>query len=168
MTEPNILGLGLLYVGAVLFVNALYILGYASARDTAIINLFTGGLTFLNAAHFAFVLDSAFAAAQTLLFSFTYLWLFVVFWWEWDDMRALGWYCLFVATCAVPTAIITFPELPILGIIWMTWAYLWFVFFLFMGLELKIPKKTAWSTMGVALITWIYAYYILAISGVPV
>ncbi|PTD94378.1 AmiS/UreI transporter [archaeon SCG-AAA382B04] len=162
------LGLGLLYVGAVLFVNAIYILGYTSSRDAAVMNLFTGGLTFLNAIYFAFVGETAFAAAQTLLFSFTYLWVFVEFWWERESMRALGWYCLFVAICAAPTGILTFSSLPILGIIWETWAYLWFVFFLFMGLELDIPKETAYSTMGVALLTWAYAYYILAFSGTPI
>ncbi|OUJ18583.1 Acid-activated urea channel AmiS/UreI family [Methanonatronarchaeum thermophilum] len=170
MTDPNILGLGLLYVGAVLFVNALYILDYASPRDTAILNLFTGSLTFLNAIYLAFILESTFPAAQTLLFSFTYLWLFIVFWYEWTDMRALGWYCLFVAITAIPTGIYTYTidNLEILGIIWQTWAYLWFIFFLYMALELKIKKITAWSTMAIAIITGIYAYYTLAITGAPI
>jgi|ADurb_Met_01_Slu_FD_contig_31_726562_length_1689_multi_13_in_0_out_0_2 hypothetical protein len=170
MSDINLLGLGLLYVGAVLFVNALYIMGYATARDTAVINLFTGLLTFLNAAYFVFVLQSAFAAAQTLLFSFTYLWLFVVFWWQIEDNRALGFYCLFVAVTALPTAIYTYTVdgLAVLAVIWAVWAYLWFVFFLLMGKRLEVKKLAAWSTMAVAIITGVYAYYILTIPGAPI
>ncbi len=170
MSDPNLLGLGLLYVGAVLFVNALYIMGYATAKDTAVINLFAGALTFLNAAYFVFVMESAFAAAQTLLFSFTYLWLFVAFWWGIDDNRALGFYCLFVAVTAAPTAAYTFmvDKLAVLAVIWAVWAYLWFVFFLLMGLRLEIKKLAAWSTMAVAIITGVYAYYILTVPGAPI
>jgi len=170
MSDPNLLGLGLLYVGAVLFVNALYILGYASAKDTAVINLFAGSLTFLNAAYFVFVMESAFAAAQTLLFSFTYLWLFIVFWWGIEDNRALGFYCLFVAVTAIPTAVYTFmvDELAVLAVIWAVWAYLWFVFFLLMGVRMEIKKLAAWSTMAVAIITGVYAYYILTVPGAPI
>ena len=45
---------------------------------------------------------------------------------------------------------------------------LWLVFFLLMGKRLEVKKLAAWSTMAVAIITGVYAYYILTIPGAPI
>ena len=73
-----LLGLSLFYVGAVLILNGLWMLGRIGDREIAVINLFTGGLTLLVSLKLAFG-DGADAAsikgaALSLLFSFTYLW----------------------------------------------------------------------------------------------
>ncbi|MGH2408841.1 MAG: AmiS/UreI family transporter, partial [Chloroflexota bacterium] len=58
------------------------------------------------------------------------------------DGRALGWYCLFVTITAVPTGLIALkdagsdPWLLWLGIDWLAWAVLWFLFFLLLSVRL--------------------------------
>ena len=72
------LGLSLLYVGAVLFLNGLWLLGRIGDREIWVINVFSGGITLLVSLHLAFGtgadLASIKAAALTLLFTFTYFW----------------------------------------------------------------------------------------------
>ena len=69
------LGMVLLYVGAVLCLNGLWLLGRIGDNEIAVIDIFVGGLTLLVS-----VLPSARAkanikaAALTLLFTFTYIW----------------------------------------------------------------------------------------------
>ena len=102
-----LLGLSLFYVGAVLILNGLWMLGRIGDREIAVINLFTGGLTLLVCLRLALGADADAAsirgAAFSLLFSFTYLWV------AWNrltgaDGRGLGWFSLFVAATAVPAA----------------------------------------------------------------
>ena len=73
-----LLGLALLFVGAVLFLNGLWLMGHVDDREIAVINIFVGGLTLLVALFLAFGpgadLASVKAAALTLCFTFTYLW----------------------------------------------------------------------------------------------
>ena len=73
-----LLGLALFYVGAVLILNGLWMLGRIGDREIPVINLFAGGLSLLVALKLAFGegadLASVKAAALSLLFSFTYLW----------------------------------------------------------------------------------------------
>ena len=73
-----LLGLALLYVGAVLFLNGLWLMGHIQDREIAIINIFVGVLTIFVALSLAFGpgadAGSIKAAGLTLLFSFTYLW----------------------------------------------------------------------------------------------
>jgi cytochrome c biogenesis protein ResB len=73
------LGLGLLYVGAVLVLNGIWLLGYIQDREIWVMNFFAGGLVVLVALYSAFGLEepnqaSVLAAAQFLLFAFTYIW----------------------------------------------------------------------------------------------
>ena len=49
-----LLGLSLFYVGAVLILNGLWMLGRIGDREIAVINLFTGGLTLLVSLKLAF------------------------------------------------------------------------------------------------------------------
>ena len=105
-----LLGLALLYVGAVLFLNGLWLMGHIGDREIAIINIFVGALTVLIALSLAFGsgadAGSIKAAGLTLLFSFTYLW---VAYNRFNDVdgRGLGWFSLFVAITVVPVAIDT-------------------------------------------------------------
>ena len=73
-----LLGLVLLYVGAVLSLNGLWLMGRIADNEIAVINVFVGGLTLLVALFLALGpgadLGSVKAAGLTLLFSFTYLW----------------------------------------------------------------------------------------------
>ncbi len=158
------LGVALLYVGAVLFVNAMWLLNKTDAKGAGVLNACVGGLIFLLAINNEFHakdMASSFVTAQFLLFAFTYLWLAISCFLSLDN-RALGYYCLVVALVAVPTSIHTFAAGDWrFGLIWLMWAALWFTFFLFMGLGRQILKFTAFATMGVAAVTGAVGYAIL-------
>lgn len=162
------LGLVLLYVGAVLFVNGIWLLGRIEDREVAIVNVFTGVVGLLVAV-FAVAqgdLASIQLAAYVLLFAFTYLWV-AYNQYIGAEGSGLGWYCLFVAVTAVPVAIITLSQadtvfLTWLGINWAAWAVLWFLYFLLLALKRPITKLTAYVTMGEGIATaWIPGFLLL-------
>jgi putative amide transporter protein len=161
------LGLALLYVGAVLFVNGMWLLGKAEDREVGIMNLFTGVLTFLIAMYTAFTstgqIPLILAAGQTLLFSFTYLWVALNNFFHLGDGRGLGWYCLFVAVSTVPSSLITFQAGDgRFGVIWLVWGALWFVYFLVLALKRNLGVFTGWATALVGITTcWVPGYLIL-------
>jgi hypothetical protein len=125
----------LLYVGAVLVVNGLWLIGQARAaapaeggaavveaepffmqnREVAVLNIFTGFVgvvaslvLFIGAAPSG-DLPSIRAGGYILLFAFTYLWVAA------NNIlnaggHAFGWYCLFVALTAIPAGIFTFDR----------------------------------------------------------
>ncbi len=164
------LGLVLLYVGAVLFLNGLWLLGRISDREIAVINVFTGGLTLLVALYLAFGPgsnpDSIMAAAQVLLFSFTYFWV-AINRYNGADGRGLGWYCLFVALTAAPIAYTTLAGATStwgvwLGLNWAAWAVLWFLFFLLLALKMPIVRVTGALTAVEGVLTgWLPGYLLL-------
>ena len=108
-----LLGLALLYVGAVLFLNGIWVMGYIEDREISVINVFVGTLTLLVSLFLAFGpgadADSIQAAAFTLLFTFTYYW---VAWNRWNgaDGRGLGWFCFFVGITVIPITFNTFAN----------------------------------------------------------
>lgn len=162
------IGLILLYVGAVLFVNGVWLLGKIDSREIAILNVFTGFVGVIVAV-FAVAqgdLVSIQLAAYVLLFAFTYLWVaynqFIK-----AEGSGLGWYCLFVAITAVPVAVITLEGadsafLVWLGINWTAWAVLWFLYFLLLALKKPISRFTAYVTSLEGIATaWIPGFLIL-------
>lgn len=161
----------LLYVGAVLFVNGIWLLGYVEDREIAILNIFTG-VVGLVAAVLAMVQGDP-ASIQfsglVLLFAFTYLWVAYNRFTNVDG-RGLGWYCLFVAVTAVPVAIITLRDadttfLTWLGLSWIAWAALWFVYFLLLALKRPITRFTGWFTLIVGIVTaWVPGF--LGLTGI--
>ncbi|WP_341644062.1 AmiS/UreI family transporter [Thauera sp. SDU_THAU2] len=165
-----LLGLSLFYVGAVLILNGLWMLGRISDREISIINLFTGGLTLLVSLKLAFGEGadhtSIRAAALSLLFSFTYLW--VAFnRLTGADGRGLGWFSLFVAITAVPVAIDTLSTASSAldwwqGLSWAAWSLLWLLFFLMLALHKPIVRFTAGMAIGQGIITgWLPGYLLL-------
>lgn len=130
-----LLGLSLFYVGAVLILNGLWMLGRIGEREIAVINLFTGGLTLLVSLKLALGegadAESIKAAALSLLFSLTYLW-FAFNRLSAADGRGLGWFSLFVAVTALPVSVLAFRDALNTGETWMAanwlaWAGLWFL-----------------------------------------
>ena len=134
-----LLGVVLLYVGAVLAINGIWLVGQARAarvapataggpseaagghptfienREIAILNIFTGviglvaAITLVVQGNQAEDLASIRAAGYILLFAFTYLWV------AYNQFaaaggHAFGWYCLFVAITAVAAGIYTFSN----------------------------------------------------------
>jgi len=138
-----------LYIGGVLTVNLLAMMGKADTKDAAIFNFLVGFLATAAAFYNWLGYGSPLFCAQSLLFAFTYLWLGYSYYTGRTDNRALGWYCLFVAINVVPFAYYTFEAgMNILGVNWILWGAAWFMFWIIMGLE----KAQYFKTMLV--VTW--------------
>lgn len=168
MALYNVLGMGLLFVGAVLLVNGIWLLGRADDRDTAVLNLFVGALTFLIAMWWAFGGDAsegtAFHAAGTLLFAFTYLWVAWNAYEGREDQRSLGWYCLFVTAVTLPTGWLTLQDgdLGLAGL-WWIWGVLWAAFWVLLGVERdEYTGPIAWYTIAVGAVTGVAGYLMAA------
>src|ERR687898_971436 len=128
---------GLLYVGAVLIVNGLMLLGRVDARAAAPLNLFVGGLQVVTPTYLIITAggDQAtiLAASGLYLFGFTYLYVgFNLL--AGLDGTGLGWFSAFVAVCALVYAGLNFwytaPPDAAFGVIWLYWAALWGLFWL--------------------------------------
>ena len=165
-----LLGLVLFYVGAVLILNGLWMLGHIGDSEIWVINLFVGSVSLLVAFSQAFgaAADAASirAAALSLLFSLTYLWV-AINRFTGADGRGLGWFSLFVAITAVPVATKTFRNAEHIwdvwsGLSWAAWAVLWFVFFLHLVLRKQVVRIAAWMAIGEGILTgWLPGYLLL-------
>ena len=138
---------GLLYVGAVLFLNGVMLVGWVDARSAAPMNLMVGGLQVVTPTYLIFTANGdvykILGASGLYLFGFTYL--YVAFnLLAGLDGTGLGYFSLFVAVCAVVFAGLNFwLKVPggarwgdnAFGVIWLLWAFLWALFFILLGLK---------------------------------
>jgi hypothetical protein len=157
-----------LFVGAVLFLNGLWILGKIQDREIAIINIFVGVLAVVIAI-LAFIQNNYEFGGYVLLFAFTYLWVaydrFVN-----PDGAGLGWFCLFVAITALPVAFTVLsgaggrPFAVWLGLDWLAWAVLWFLYFVLLALKrVSIARPVGWLTLVEGIVTaWIPGYLVMS------
>ena len=129
---------GLLYVGAVLFINGAMLLGWVDGRAAAPMNIFVGGLQVITPTYLIFTAngnqDTILSASGLYLFGFTYL--YVAFnLLAGLDGTGLGYYSLFVAVCALVFSWLNFTRFNDkgFGVIWLYWAFLWLLFFLLLG-----------------------------------
>jgi hypothetical protein len=182
MREVRVMLIGMLlfWVGAVLFLNGLWLMGRIGDKEISVIDIFVGVLTLIIALYLAFGpgadKTSIRAAALTLLFSFTYLW---VAWNRWNgaDGRGLGWFCFFVAITTIPVFIDTFANAKTawdywLGFNWLSWGVLWFLFFLILAQgrrELTMATGALCALQGIYT-GWIPGYLLLSglMPGGPV
>ena len=140
---------GLLYVGAVLFVNGLALIGWVKGTSMIPMNLFVGLLQIATPLYLIISADGDQAtivgASGLFLFAFTYLYVAMNNAFNLDG-SGLGWFCLFVAIAACVYSWWNFDGYAslgssdstvgdLLGVLWATWAVLWFQFFLVLGLE---------------------------------
>ena len=148
---------GLLYVGAILFINGLALMGFVKGTGATPLNWFVGILQVVTPTYLIFTAngnaDQIFNGAGLYLFGFTYLYVALNNTWG-HDGTGLGYYSLFVAVVAVAYAVwnlVHFGDYPFF-VIWLEWAVLWLLFFLLLGLG----KDIAWLTGGVAAVEgWI-------------
>lgn len=165
-----LLGLALLYVGAVLSLNGLWLMGHVGDREISVINIFVGGITLCVALYSAFGPGADAAsikgAALTLLFTFTYLWVAINRYND-ADGRGLGWFSLFVAITVVPVAISTLGSAQTMwnfwfGLCWVAWAVLWFMFWLLLVRKMPIAKLTGAVALLEGIFTgWLPGYLLL-------
>ena len=132
---------GLLYVGAVLFVNGMMLLGWVDGRAAGPMNLFVGILQVVTPTYLIFTADGdadvILGASGLYLFGFTYLYVAMNLFFGLDG-TGLGWFSLFVAVCTLVYSALNFGRLddPAFGVIWLFWAFLWTLFFLLLGLRM--------------------------------
>ncbi|MDR3107357.1 MAG: AmiS/UreI family transporter [Bifidobacteriaceae bacterium] len=154
---------GLLYVGAILFINGVCLLGHISAKGAAPLNFFVGAVQVFTPTYLVVSADGDPAtiagAAGLYLFGFTYLWVGLNNLMGWDG-RGLGWFSLFVVVVGLGFAahdgfeVGNWPS----AVMWLMWAVLWFMFFVLLGLG-----KTAWT----AATGWVAAVEGVVTGGLP-
>lgn len=164
-----LLPLSLLFVGAVLTLNGLWMMNRIADREIVVINLatafITGTVAVLSMAG-ADTPETVKAAALTLLFSLTYLWVGMNRL-TGSDGRGLGWFSLFVAISVLPEAGVTLRHATDgmtawLGLCWAFWAALWFLYFLLLALRWPLEKTAAAATLASGILTaWMPALVIL-------
>ncbi len=151
---------GLLYVGAVLFLNGLMLLGRVDARSAVPLNLFVGFLQVLTPTYLIFTADGdtgqVLNASGLYLFGFTYAYVALNQLMRLDG-TGLGYFSLFVAICALAYAVLNFTMLgdPAFAVIWLHWAFLWALFFLLLGLGRA--DLTRFTGMVAAIQGWVTA-----------
>lgn len=128
---------GLLYVGAVLFLNGCMLLGWVDTRAAVPLNIFVGILQVITPTYLIFTADGnnaqILAASGLYLFGFTYLYVAFNLWNDLDG-TGLGYFSLFVAICAVIYALVAFRDKDYaFGVIWLYWSFLWLLFFFLLG-----------------------------------
>lgn len=159
------LGIVLLYVGAVLLINGVSSLGKIDGRAAAVMNLFTGGIALIiNIINLfrAGTPEQFYGVGTGLLFAFTYLYVAITNWYELDG-QGLGWYCFFVAITTIPSAFMSYLGGDIrFTIIWLIWGALWFMFYLALAAKKNLGKLLPYSSIAVGIFTcWIPGYLML-------
>lgn len=130
---------GLLYVGAILFLNGMALMGYVKDRGAVPLNIFVGLLQVITPTYLIFTADGdsdvIFGASGLYLFGFTYLYVAMNTIWGFDG-TGLGWFSLFVAIAAIAYAVVAAVRGDYaFAVIWLLWAYLWWLFFQLLGRE---------------------------------
>lgn len=156
-------GVAFFFVGAILFVTAMQMLGKADVKGVAVLHAILGGLLSVIVAIILFQAQGTadyFSAFLLLLFVFTYLPVAATYWYG-LDAKSLGWYCLVVAITMIPVAIQIWPGDPRISIDLLIFGSLWFCFFLLMTLGKPIGKFVAYFTFLVSLLAMVPGYLML-------
>ena len=164
---------GLLYVGAVLMINGLMLLGVVPGKAAAAMNLFVGAMQVVFPTIILAQSDGdpgvILGASGLFLFGFTYLYV------AWNLLtgapgEGLGWFSLFVAACAAVYGTLNFVLIddPLFGVIWFSWAVLWFMFFVLLGLgKDSIQRRTGWFTLFLGIFTGAVPSFLLLTQNYP-
>jgi hypothetical protein len=159
---------GLLFVGAVLFINGVMLLGWIDARSAAPMNFFVGALQIITPTYLIFTAngntDVILSAAGLYLFAFTYLYVGLNLTFNLDG-TGLGYFCFFVVLSALVYSYLNFSHFhdPGFGVIWLYWAFLWLLFFLLLGLKKESLTKYTGAVCAIQgwVTGWIPAFLLL-------
>ena len=139
---------GALLSGAVLFLNALMLLGKAEAKSVALFNFFVGILQIIIPFYLIMVSDQStwilYEYTPTFLFGLTFLYVFFTFY-KGVDGSGLGWFSAWVALIAIFYTFVSAFHFHnyVLALTWGMWAYLWYLFYV-----LNILKKPVANYVG--------------------
>ncbi len=143
---------GLMFVGAVLFVNGLLFLGRIDGKSAAPFNIFVGALQvaipfYLIAT--APTADDILLDSGIFLFGFTYLYVGISNL-AGQSLVGLGWYSAWVAIMAAAfgiTNIVKFHD-PTIGLLWLQWSVLWALFWLVLAMGVtRLTAPAGWLTL---------------------
>lgn len=153
---------GLFYVGAVLFINGLMLLGRVPARSAGIFNVLVGGLQcvmpLLILAQSGGDPVALRATFPIFLFGFTYLYVGIANL-AGISGEGIGWFSLFVAASAAYAAVDSFVAGDLtFGVVWAAWVVLWLLFFALLAME-----KTAWTRFA----GWLVTLWAVPTTSVP-
>lgn len=161
----GLVGVVLLYVGAVLLINGMGALGRVETRSMAVMNFMVGGLALVASLIQLVRAETTadyFGVATFFLFTFTYIYVAISMWFD-LDMRGFGWFCFFVAITTIPCAIVTFQGGDMrFGSFWLIWGALWYMFYLANVPQKDLGVALPYSVIGVGVLTcWIPGLLIL-------
>jgi putative amide transporter protein len=156
--------IGLFFIGSVLFVNGLALLGRVSADAAAPINALIGLLLVAVVAAIAIPArdmsstanrNAMLSAAGFLVFALTYLWVAVNNW-TGRPNHGLGWYCCWAVGVSVFFGLVAFLRVhdPKEGTLWVLWAVLFAVFWALLGLDrVRLRRAAGWLAITEAFVT---------------
>lgn len=164
------LGIVLMYVAIVLINNGICRITSIDGKAASVMNIFVGSLSVL--VNLIIIVHGSitggyndfYAAATGLLFGFTYLFiacnsLFGL------DIRAYGWYSLFVAINSIPAAYLSYLENTQEGLafalIWIAWGILWFTGWIESVLKIELKFVPYLAIIEGIFTAWIPSWLIL-------
>ncbi|MGG3798674.1 AmiS/UreI family transporter [Metabacillus fastidiosus] len=160
--------IGLMLCGAVLFVNALMLLGRVDNKSAGIFNLFIGSIQVITPFYVSITSNDQwiiFNASGVFLFGLTFLYVGI------SNLKGyntagIGWFSLWVTVLAIAYGTMSFIHFNDIkfGIIWFMWAFLWFLFFFLMALNKEIAIFTGWVTLIESVITTTIPAFLLLIG----
>lgn len=166
----NVSNVGLLYVGAVLFINGLMLLGKIDGKSAGIFNLFVGSLQVFTPIYMIITADGDMAtilsASGIFLFGFTYLYVGIANLTN-ANANGIGYYSLWVAIMALGYSYANFSYFgdSKFGMIWLMWAFLWFLFYLLLAKNKPIARYTGWIALIQAWITCTIPAFMILIEA---
>jgi hypothetical protein len=156
--------LAFFFVGSVLLLNGLVILGRVDARSAAPLNVLIGTIVTGIAIRTAIqagdpidpqAFDTVIRSAGSLLFGLTYLYVGIGSFANLSG-RGLGWYCGWATGASVFLGLVHYLRLddPRSGMLWVLWAVLFAAFFVTSGLgRRRYESATGWFTVLAACLT---------------
>lgn len=137
-------GVGLLFIGMNVFLNALWLHGKVPGKDVGVFNLLAAFIGISASFWAGWGQENFPLSAGFLLFSFTFLWVGVNALRDQQDQRALGWYSFLVAVITVPYAIVNYKAGYIGWTVeWIIYGVLWLLFWGLLGLQKESMLKPA-------------------------
>jgi hypothetical protein len=160
---------GLMFVGAVLFVNGLLFLGRIDAKGAATFNLFVGALQtaipfYLIAT--AKTTDAILLDSGIFMFGFTYLYVGIINL-AGQEPTGLGWYSAWVSIMALVFGLTNFVKFhdPTMGLLWLQWSVLWGVFWAVLGLGVeRLTVPAGWLTLIMSFTTCTIPGYLFLLN----
>lgn len=169
----------LVFAGSTLFVNGMHLIrsnGTAAERDfdgkdAAVLNIFTGmiGLCIVVVTLAKYATDATMlpSAAYIALFALTYIWVGINAF-TGANGKALGWFSFIVPFVGIPAGVNGLQKAASvfeywMAVNWFAWSILWFLFFLLLAREIKIPRFTGYmavaQAVGTALVPAVLSFY---------